>query len=368
MSFDTGTCRVANIDTCTIDYTYASAVTAWTPVYVTGQGVLIPKASSDASTKAAYYKRGIFNFIVANGVTVTAGNRVYYDVTNGVITTTAPTIGFILGTALETGTGNSAGSVVVNVEINTFPEEGNINVYASTGLFRASYASIDLAIAALVANDILVIRSGSYTLAGACDIEVPGVKIVGDGVVEIVGAAGADYCFKTVLGALTATAELTFKNITIDHGDDATQVGIQIDNTSATKKVNVYLNDCGFESDGGNSIDIDHGDTSNAIRMYCDACTFEGPVNAVVADNGDRFRFHGCTLRGGLVTSAGDFDAEILLCDCIVLHEGITGGHANQRLTTVGCVSETDADPNVYAILDTADAAGSHTEQLLSLA
>ncbi|MFA5323429.1 MAG: hypothetical protein WC373_12220, partial [Smithella sp.] len=307
------------------------------------------------------------NFIVANGVTVTAGNRVYYDVTNGVITTTAPTIGFILGTALETGTGNSTGSVVVNVDINTFPEEGNINVYASTGLFRASYASIDLAVAALVANDVLAIRSGSYTLVGACDIEVPGVKIVGDGLVEIIGASGADYCFKTVLGALTATAEVTFKNISIDHGDDATQVGIQVDNTSATKKINVYLTDCDFESDGGNSVDIDHGDTSNAIRLYSNNCVFEGPINAVVADNGDRFRFHGCTLRGGLVTSAGDFDAEILLRDCIVLHEGITGGHANQRLIAAGCLSETDADPNVYAALGTSDAAGSHTELLLSL-
>lgn len=366
MSFDVGTCRVAFEDTATIDYAYASAATVRTPIYVAGYGVMIPKASYDAAETGSYFNQGIFDFIVSNGVTVAVTNQVYYDSTNGVITTTAPTAGFPLGIAVSGGTGNSGGTVTAKVLINASGVEGNINVYASTGLFKASYASIDLAVAALTTNDILVIKSGSYTLAGECDIDAKGVKIIGDGIVTIAGASGADYCFSIALGALTSTAEVWFRNLEIDHGDDATQVGIQIDNASATKKLNVYVDGCSFESDGGNSIDIDHSDTSNAIRLYCSECTFEGPVNAVVADAGDRFRFNDCTVRGGLVTSAGDFDAEILLKNCIVKHEGITGGHSNQRLICVGCISETDADPNVYAALDTSDGAGSHTEQLLS--
>lgn len=366
MAFDTGACRLAYGEINVVKYTHSSATTAWTPIYVSGQGVLIPKSSYSASVAGAFYKRGIINFIVASGVTVTAGNRIYYDSTNGVVQTTSPTAGFPLGTALSGGTGTSAGSVVVNVDINTFGVEGNVNVYASTGLFKASYASIDLAVAALAANDILTIRSGTYTLAGACDIEVAGVKIIGDGIVEVNGASGADYCFKTVLGALTSTAELWFDNLTINHDDDATQVGIQVDDTDATKKLNVYVNNCDFNTGGGNSIDVDHPDTSNAIRVYCDGCYFEGPFNAVTIDNGDRFRFSNCSLQGGLVTDAGDVDTEILLTNCKVLHEGITGGAANQRLICIGCFTETDADPNVYAALDTNDAAGSHTEQLLS--
>lgn len=210
------------------------------------------------------------------------------------------------------------------------------------------FETINAAVAAAVADDIINIESGDYTLTAACDITKRGLKIVGLGDVTIRGAAAADYCFKTVLGALTSSAEVTFKNMTIVHDDDATQVGIQVQNTGAGKKILVNLIDVDFESDGGNSIDQDHADTSNAIRIYCSRCTTEGPVNLVCADGGDRFRFFNGNLRGGLVSDAGNVDAEITIAFSTFLLNGITGGNANQRVIFIASASETDADPNVY--------------------
>jgi hypothetical protein len=250
-------------------------------------------------------------------------------------------------------------------DVQNATEPGNISVYGSDGAFKASYATIDLACAALVAHDILTIKSGEYTLSASCVISKHGVKIIGDGDVQINGGVGADNCFSIVLGAQTSTAEITFQNININHTDDASQVGIQINNTAMTKKLNVYIDDCDFESDGGVSVDIDHADTSNAIRLYCNRCVFEGAINMVTADAGDRMRFDVCTMRGGVVTDAGNFDLEMLYKDCIIKHGGISGGHSNQRCIYVNCVSETDADPNIYALVDGDDNVGSATDQII---
>lgn len=365
MAFDTGTCRMAFDDNDVVNYNHSSAVSAWVPVYVVGQGVMVPTADIAINTLGAYRKRGILNLIVANGVTVTKGNKVYYDSTNGVVTTTAPTAGFLLGTSIDTGTGTATGTVQVNVDINVFGEEGLINVYGSDGNFKASYATIDLAVAALATNDILKIKAGSYTLGASCVIADAGVKIIGEPGTIINGGVGADNCFSIVLGVQTGTKEVTFENLEINHDDDATQVGIQINNTAMTKKLNVYIKNCEFGTDGGNSIDVDHADATAAIRIYIDNSTTEGPVNMVTANAGDRIRFNYCTVRGGVVTDAGNYDLEMLYNHCIVLHGGISGGHSNQRCIYINCVSETDADPNVYALVDGDDNVGSATDQII---
>lgn len=243
--------------------------------------------------------------------------------------------------------------------------QAKIAVYGSDGTFKANYTTIDLAVAALASGDKIVLQPGTYTLTAACNITKPNISIIGIGEVEIVGAVGADYCFKTVMGALSATAGLTFSNLSITHDDDATQVGIQIDNTSATKKINLYVNDVDFNTDGGNSIDVDHADADNAIRVYVKRGTIEGAVNFSTKNAGDRLRFSKATVRGGVVTSTDDIDLEVLLDHCIVLHQGISGGHANQRIIAINCASETDADPNVYALYDADDNQGNGTDQII---
>ncbi|MCK9600441.1 MAG: hypothetical protein M0R06_15455 [Sphaerochaeta sp.] len=242
---------------------------------------------------------------------------------------------------------------------------GNIGVYGSDGALKASYATIDLAVAGLANDDILMLKPGEYTLTAAVDITKTGIQIIGEGAVTIIGAAAADYCFKTVFGAISSTKSITFKNITLDHGDDATQQGIRIENTSATGRINVYLDNVSGESDGGDTLHVDHAAAGAAIRLYATGGTYEGPVNFTVKNTDDRIRFEGSTLRGGLVTSADDIAMEILLERCKVLYHGVTGGHASQLLYAMYCLSETDANPNVYHGLLTADLAGSHTESEL---
>lgn len=362
-----GQCYKVGDDFDTVKYTYASPATAWTPINVSGLGVLIPQASFGASVEGGYFKKGVFAFPITSGVTLAVGGRVYLDTAAGTVQTAKPTAGFQIGTVMVGGTGNAGGTVFANVAINQYEDADDafITVYGSNGVFKATYSTINLAVAALANDDILKIGNGSFTLSAACDITKTGVKIIGSDSTTIVGAAGADYCFKTVFGAITSTKEITIKNISFDHGDDATQQGIVIDNASATGRINAYLENVSGESDGGDSIHVTHTATAAAIRLYVTGGTFEGPVNFTVKNTDDRIRFEGSTLRGGLVTSTDNVAMEIELWNCKVLHEGVTGGHASQLAYAMYCLSETDANPNVYAALDTSDLAGSHTESVL---
>jgi hypothetical protein len=235
----------------------------------------------------------------------------------------------------------------------------------ANGSFESPYASINAAVAAVTTTKkTILIMSGDYTLTAACDITKQ-CSIIGIGVVNITAAAEADYAFKTVLGALSSTNEIRFSNLNIEHSDDATQVGIQLDNTSATKKIICYIDNVSFGSDGGNSIDVDQGDANNAIRVYMSGTgqEVEGPVNISVKNNGQRLRAFGYSFIGGIVTSADAVACEIRLNSCGVLHEGVTGGNAAQTVTAIGCYS--DNDSGTYAVLDTADLAGSHTENII---
>ena len=141
MGFNVGACakKLDNINI--INYTHSAAVTAWTPLFIANLGYLIPIVSAAASAMASYYFKSTFNFIIANAVAVAIGDHVYYDETNSVITTTKPTTGYLLGTALSAGTGNAAGTVVAEVALNEFfGESGNLQ-------------SIDLSTAQQIFND-----------------------------------------------------------------------------------------------------------------------------------------------------------------------------------------------------------------------
>lgn len=241
----------------------------------------------------------------------------------------------------------------------------NGNDEVNNGYFESPFATIEKAVAAVTTSrKTIVLFPGSYTMSTDTNITVNGTKIIGLGGVEIDGTACTTYVFKTVFGAASGTKEFTLENLYLDHGHI---VGVQLQNTSATAKVNCYMTNVEFGASdvAHNSVDIDHAVTTQAIRLYAVSCVFEGPVNAVIGNAGDRLRFDGCTLRGGLVTDTGAYAAEILLKNCIVLHAGVSGGASQQTIYALYCLSETDADPNVYAALDTSDLAGSQTETVL---
>lgn len=350
-----------------IEYAHTAAVVAWTPIWVAAFGVLVPMVSADANVIVTYYRGGAFNFNIASAVTIAKGDVVYYNTTNDDVQLTNPEgSGFLLGQAIAAGSA-AAGYVDVQIFVGNLSIGSQISVFASDGKYKASYQTINLANAALANDDYIIVKEGEYTLTAACDITKTGIKIIGAGKdrTTIIAAVGADYAFKTVLGAITTTKVVSFSGFTINHGDDSTQQGIRVENTGATGRINVMLNDVSGESDGGDSIHVDHAATAASIRLYVTGGTFEGPVNYTVGNTDDRIRFEGSTLRGGLVTSATATAMEIELWNCKVLHEGVTGGASQQLLYAAYCLSETDANPNVYAGLNTDDLAGSHTESLL---
>jgi hypothetical protein len=101
-----------------IVYAHSADVVANTPIYVNGLGVLIPVVSALANAATTYDRVGVFAFPVANSVAVLLGAQVFYDSAAGNIVLTKPTAGFLLGTALQAGTGNAGGTVFVEVDIN----------------------------------------------------------------------------------------------------------------------------------------------------------------------------------------------------------------------------------------------------------
>lgn len=145
MGFLVGSCARKLDNNSVFDYTYSSASTAWTPIFVSGVGYLIPHASLSASVKGAYYRRGVFSFIVANGVTVAVGENLYYDETNAVVTNVKPTTGNLIGKCLVAGTGNSGGTVCTEVDLNQFAEEsGNfkgMDIISSGTIFDGCLAT-----------------------------------------------------------------------------------------------------------------------------------------------------------------------------------------------------------------------------------
>lgn len=215
------------------------------------------------------------------------------------------------------------------------------------GTADAPYATIEkaLAVATSTRKNILVLP-GTYQLTAANDITLSGTSITGLGTVVLTGAVGADYCFKTVFGAVSG-AECTFRNLTINHTDDATQVGIQINNTSATGAMTVNLTDLTLTGANGNSVDQDHAVATYAIVVNLSRCTTNGPCNLVCGNDADVFKFKYGNLKGGLVTDNGNKDSEIVIAYSEFLLNGITGGHANQRVQFIASYSSTYATPNV---------------------
>lgn len=239
-----------------------------------------------------------------------------------------------------------------------------ISIYGEGGTYKASYTTLALAVAALTAGDILKLKAGTYE-ADEIDITEPGwCRIIGEPGTIIEGASGADYCLRTVFGAISSTKGIAIENLGFDHGDDATQVGFDCANASATGRINLTMRNCSFESDGGDSLYTLHAGSAG-IRWFISDCDFEGPVEFTVKHTDDQLKLISCDCVGGVVTSSDAVVMLILLERVKILHEGLTGGASEQTLYAMYCMSETDANPNVYAEFDTSDAAGSHSNTVI---
>lgn len=194
--------------------------------------------------------------------------------------------------------------------------------------------------------------------------------------VQLIGLAGqwqtmisapgtSQVLISVTLGAQTATWEMWMENIYIDHTVSG-QDGLLLDNTAMKKKLNCYLRDVGGDADSASDkmLTTVHGDADNAIRVYWsgDNGGVAGVVSFTGGNDGDRLHIDGVELAGGLATSATSVALDIVLKNCTVLHEGITGGDAAQTLSAVNCFSD---DDGTFAPLDASDVAGSKTASIV---
>lgn len=199
---------------------------------------------------------------------------------------------------------------------------------------------------------------------------VSGCRLIGTGKwtteIELASGHGADQVINVAPGAQSSTFEMWIMNMRVNH-DESGLDGILLNNTSMTKKLNVYLEGVGgdADSDSDKFITLTHGDTGNAIRVY-----WSGPRNGEVdgaifwsAKNAsDRLYITDAYLMGGIEFSADNIAATLRLKDCVVKHEGVTGGHSATLVTTMSSFSLTGT---TFAALDGNDIAGSITGELI---
>jgi len=200
----------------------------------------------------------------------------------------------------------------------------------------------------------VIMRGGDYNEAAAVvwpDVNGVVLKAI-EGDVVITSSVSVTHVVGIDPAAASGTWSATLDGIEIENGNG--QIGLQVDNTSVGKRINLFLKNFTGSISGdtpGASIDINRtGSSGNSIRVYADGCghTIEGLVTAITESTDDRFRFKGYRLIGGL-TIVGAVACEVALISCGLLAAPTVDG-AND-LTNINCWLETDANPNVYTAL-----------------
>lgn len=99
-----------------VQYAYTSAVEAGDVLYVAGLGVLIAAEAGDASETITYDRKGVFEFPIYTGVTVTQAQACYWDASENKVMTSGMVEGdFFLGYAVKAGTA-TAGYVRIEID------------------------------------------------------------------------------------------------------------------------------------------------------------------------------------------------------------------------------------------------------------
>jgi hypothetical protein len=218
------------------------------------------------------------------------------------------------------------------------------NDTTGTGSVTAPYATITKAFSVVTAaRNTIYVLPGTYTEASILTWpNVNNVQLIGlDWGGNVTITAPADGGAEVILINPTftsATLSAFIENVLIYHGNS--KIGVKIDNAHmGSRKLMVYLLTVPTYG-SGNSVDMSHTVTGQAIRLYmvnCDEVT--GLVNLLTTTTDDRFRFRNCTLIGG-VTNTGAIASEITFIDSVLLTSGLTTDGANV-LTLVGSVYRT---------------------------
>jgi len=218
------------------------------------------------------------------------------------------------------------------------------------GSFGSPLLTIAAGLAALTAaRKTLIVLPGEYSEAALVWPSITGLELVAPfGEVNITNsdAAAAVLTIAPTYGASTFEATIRGAiNLAAD-----TQIGLAIANAGMTKKLNVYLDGLSAEMDtSGDSIDVAGTVSGQAIRVYAKNLDLEGLLHFTANNAGSRLRVESSRLMGG-VTTTGAVVAELSMRNCNVLTGGLSAA-TEWKLSHVGCIYATDADPAIYSEL-----------------
>ncbi len=252
----------------------------------------------------------------------------------------------------------NVGNLTVERILNKFGgEPGSANIYVDSagddgnpGTKVAPVATLTKAFTLVTTTrKNVIMQNGDYDEAASVTWpNVNGVVVKGvDGDVVIASSASVTNVISINPSAASGTWSATLDGIELDHGN---YVGLQVDNASVGKRINLYLINFTASAGSGSSIDINRsGAAGDAIRVYADGNgnVIEGLVTVITENSDDRFRFKGYRLVGGL-TVVGAVACEVTLINTGISAKTLDGAN---KLTNIGSWYETDANPNVYTAL-----------------
>jgi hypothetical protein len=227
----------------------------------------------------------------------------------------------------------------------------NLISQKSITLNGVRYNTITLAMAAAAANDVIVLGPGTYTedvtWSNANNVTLQAL-LPGTVTIEAVTA----FAVSVNPAASSSTWTFTIRDVNLSHGTGL--VGLLINNTNVTKRINAMLENVSIESETATDAAIDvnrGGSASDAIRLYATGHghTIEGLVDYITESTDDRVRFWGYRLVGG-ITITGAIVMEVTFVNCGIKTSGETYGTGNVS-NHFGCYNETDANPNVHTVV-----------------
>lgn len=241
------------------------------------------------------------------------------------------------------------------------------NSLPNNGSFAYPYLTVTKALSEVTSTrKTVIVMPGIYQEAGGMTWPtVNGVKLMGFAgtwQTEIeVATDDTGQVFELAPGSQSSTWEAWISNLRINH-DIAGLDGIKITHTGVGKKILLYLDYVAgdADSDSDKFITVTHGGSGNAVRIY--ATGYNGEVDGAIyfesKDGGDRLYINDMYLMGGIQFSADSTALILLLKNCVVKHEGVTGGSTATVVYTMSCFSETGG---TFAALNGDDIAGSIT-------
>lgn len=217
-----------------------------------------------------------------------------------------------------------------------------VSTFGDNVVIVNTVAQLEAAVAAQTAGQTIVMIAGDYTLTKSLEIllAASGGGLKADGCVNIIGAAAANEAILIDPAVATATFEYTLEGINSIKGG-ANKIGLHVLDTATNKKVNVYLKQTSLNDNGtGKALTVVNSDGSNAIRVYADGPAEIDSIAFTPKDDGDRLVISGYDINENIVIAAVDCTATFAFRQCKLPHAGVTGGHANNVCSVVGCWTE----------------------------